>query len=582
MDEYSSFTYSNFMQAVGERRLQRFYFPILIGLFFFYLGTFIWLTPMAAAIPGIIGGWFYHRRGALITSGFVTGINLILIRLGLYGTGHFSLNLAASFLVGHLLIVGTALAVGYFREEIERQHRIDKRVQARERHLILINMATKEILEGGDLDNIYYNLITRLTNLVTADHGCLLVWDDKLQNISLTVTTYQADQPQSSLPLHSEEIAIIRSLLEDRHIVFIDNTEQSMQYAKICTFNTIRESTRAAILIPLATHDFRFGVVALAFVTPLSLDREEISYIELTSQQITLALRSIQQEQQIEKQLQVDQALLSIGRALGENEHIGTGKVLQLIVDAARELMPHAEKSVIHLLDEEAQTLFAHAVSGFEEHEDAFRRIGMRLGEGIAGQAISDGVSINIGDILKHPGFIPATANPNYRSLLVVPVQSGMKPIGTISIQSTQYNAFKERDAEILKALSIQAAVAIENTRLFETTQQQLKEVNILYQISRALAISIDAEQLIHDTTELLQLNFEYYYAQVFLIEPDTHNLILKHGSGEIGKKLVQNGHYLPAGEGVVGHVAATGLPFVTNNVDDVVFFKRNPLLQET
>src|SRR5678815_3003071 len=118
-----------------------------------------------------------------------------------------------------------------------------------------------------------------------------------------------------------------------------------------------------------------------------------------------------------------------------------------------------------------------------------------------------------------------------------------------------------------LKALAVQAAIAIENTRLFERTQQSLKEVNILYQISRGLAASLDLDELIRNVIGLLQQIFGYYHVQIYLIDPENGNLVVKHGSGYIGSELVQHGHFLPAGEGIVGHVAETGEPFITNNV---------------
>jgi signal transduction histidine kinase len=109
-----------------------------------------------------------------------------------------------------------------------------------------------------------------------------------------------------------------------------------------------------------------------------------------------------------------------------------------------------------------------------------------------------------------------------------------------------------------------------------------LKEVNILYQISRELALSLDSDQLIRDMIGLLQQIFDYYYVQIYLIDPNTQNLVIKHGSGPMGSQLVNNEHFLPPGEGIVGHVAETSEPFVTDNVDQVVFFKRNPVLPDT
>ncbi len=106
--------------------------------------------------------------------------------------------------------------------------------------------------------------------------------------------------------------------------------------------------------------------------------------------------------------------------------------------------------------------------------------------------------------------------------------------------------------------------------------------MDALYRTSQGLPVSLDADELIQDVVKLLQQNFGYYHVQIYLIEPETGNLLIRHGSGFIGQELVRKGHYLLAGEGIVGHVAETGQPFFTNTVDEVVFFKRNPLLPHT
>ena len=583
MEGQSRFSYSSFMESVGERRLQRFYPWILLGLVFFYIGTFKWLSPMAVAVPVLVAAWFYHKTGALIASTLAFITNIFLILFGLYNLNPGGPNdLTNAFWTGHIFIIFLSLTVGYFREEVERHHETDKRIQMRERHLYLINMTTKEILEGGELNDMYFRLLTHLTNLVTADRACLATWDETSRTLSLAATTYPTDQPCCVIPLQEEEIFTIASVLDARHVMFLEDVRQPPQLADLYSFNTIGSSARSAILIPLATHDFRLGIVVLGFDTPQSFDREEISYIELTSQQVTLALRGVQQEHQIEQQLRIDNALISIGRALSESERIGTGEVMQLIVDSARELMPHAEKSVIHLLDVEEQALHASAVSGFEEVEREDKGFRMRLGEGIAGRVIHEGVTINIGDVRTNPNYISLNVMPSYRSLLVAPVQSSGVQIGTISVQSDQPNAFSNKDAELLNALAVQAAIAIENTRLFEKTQQSLKEVNILYQISRGLAASLDVDQLIRDMIGHLQQFFGYYHVQIYLLDPATRNLVLKHGSGIVGEQLVESGYQLSAGEGIVGHVAETGEPFIANNVETVIFFKPNSLLPQT
>ncbi|MCK7527022.1 MAG: GAF domain-containing protein [Ignavibacteriales bacterium] len=55
-----------------------------------------------------------------------------------------------------------------------------------------------------------------------------------------------------------------------------------------------------------------------------------------------------------------------------------------------------------------------------------------------------------------------------------------------------------------------------------------------------------------------------------------------KSGSGEIGARLLEMNYRLPRGMGVVGYAVETATPFVTNNVNAVMFFFRNPLLPDT
>jgi signal transduction histidine kinase len=82
------------------------------------------------------------------------------------------------------------------------------------------------------------------------------------------------------------------------------------------------------------------------------------------------------------------------------------------------------------------------------------------------------------------------------------------------------------------------------------------------------------------DVVDLLQQNFGYYHVAILVIDPDTEDLVVQYGSGEIGEHL--KGKRLPAGAGIIGHAAITGEPFFTNDVNEVVFYSPHPLLPDT
>jgi PAS domain S-box-containing protein len=467
-----------------------------------------------------------------------------------------------------------------FMLDITARKNAEEALASRERYLVMLNNMTRAILLSKDFDSTLYTLAENLAKLIDADDCFIARWDDERQTVTPVAGTMNLEGPRPSYrDTQPEDLKMVLSVLNVRHALAADDAYNS-PYVNLKLAKELRLSS--ALGIPLIAGEHKLGAAVIVFKEPHHFTPDEIEHAEQAGDQIALALWNFQQGTEIQQRLRESTTLGKIERALSESERIGTGEVLQLIVDSARELMPHAEKSVIHLLDVEEQTLQARAVSGFDDQERENKGFRMRLGEGIAGRVIHEGITINIGDVGTNPNFLPSESTPSFQSLLVAPVKGSGQQIGTISVQSNQPNAFTNKDADLLKALAVQAAIAIENTRLFETTQQSLKEVNILYQISRGLAASLDADQLIRDTIALLQQFFGYYHVQIYLLDPETRELVVKHGSGYIGNQLLQSGHHIPAGDGIVGHVAETGEPFVTNNVDAVVFFKRNPLLPQT
>ncbi len=71
---------------------------------------------------------------------------------------------------------------------------------------------------------------------------------------------------------------------------------------------------------------------------------------------------------------------------------------------------------------------------------------------------------------------------PLTRSELAIPIRSSGKALGAMTIQSTQPNAFDDADIMVFQGVADSVAVAIENARLFQQTQQNLDEIRALNQ----------------------------------------------------------------------------------------------------
>jgi len=468
------------------------------------------------------------------------------------------------------------------KDDTENLFQLNQRLQSQERFLSLSNMIVKKILAPSRPDRLFNDMVNHLTNLFVADYGYITRWDQTREKSFLIAVTESIEESSLNIELKTNEARITEKALQTGEVLLIEDIQNTPYFSGPLNLTDTSHKARSVICLPLVAREYRFGTAILAYEAQRHFTTEDRMYAERIGYQIALALWTMRQDEISQQQLNETRTLMQIGQALGETERVGLSVVLQLIVDSARKLIPQAEKTVIHLVDKDDTSLVPQAISGFHQDEKMIPNLKMHIGTGVAGQVLRDGITINIADVNIDPRFLQTDSRPAYRSLLVSPVQTAGKQVGTISVESEKPYAFSEHETELLKSLGIQAAIAIENTRLFENTQQSLKEVNALYKISWGLASSLDADQLIQDVVTLLQQNFGYYHVQIFLLDPANNELIFKRGSGEIGATLLEQGFRLPRGMGIIGHVVETTTPFVTNNVNDVVFFYRHPLLPNT
>jgi sigma-B regulation protein RsbU (phosphoserine phosphatase) len=113
----------------------------------------------------------------------------------------------------------------------------------------------------------------------------------------------------------------------------------------------------------------------------------------------------------------------------------------------------------------------------------------IRLGEGLVGYAALHREPVLVSDVSQDSRYIPLV--PDVRSELAIPLLIKDRCIGVVDLESPELDAFNKRDVEILSLLASQAAVAIENARLYEevrANEERLeKEVRFAQRVQIAL-----------------------------------------------------------------------------------------------
>ncbi len=147
-------------------------------------------------------------------------------------------------------------------------------------------------------------------------------------------------------------------------------------------------------------------------------------------------------------------------------------KLLNLILDKAIKAL-HAERGSLMLLDDQTDELMLKVVRGLGE-EPLKKRVTLKIGEGIAGMVVQTGKPLMVNEGYLDPRFksfdFAVEREKRVKSMICVPLMIEDKAFGVINIVNKPGDSspFEEQDQKLLQALASQAAVAINNAKLYE------------------------------------------------------------------------------------------------------------------
>jgi len=196
-----------------------------------------------------------------------------------------------------------------------------------------------------------------------------------------------------------------------------------------------------------------------------------------------------------------------VGRALSRTGDLDA--LLELIMSKITELM-EADRSTLFVVTEDGRQLWSKVSQGSERVE-----IRLAVGEGIAGWVAQTRELVNIPDAYADRRFQPAVDQKSgyrTRSILSAPMLGALGSlVGVVQVLNKKDGPFTHGDEELLVALANQAAIAIENARLYHSLvaqnlelsrarrdlERRTRELNALYEVEKEMSAALDLDDLL-------------------------------------------------------------------------------------
>lgn len=148
-------------------------------------------------------------------------------------------------------------------------------------------------------------------------------------------------------------------------------------------------------------------------------------------------------------------------------------------------------------------------------------------GDSMIGTAVATGKARVEQNVRQATAFKPNPLLPDTQAELALPLKTGQKTIGALTVQSAQLGAFTNETITVLQSLADQLAISIENANLFAQTERNLAETNRLYTASRRIGQATNAYEIYKTLVDFVQEAGMADVAQIIIADPKAPDYLI-------------------------------------------------------
>ncbi len=181
-------------------------------------------------------------------------------------------------------------------------------------------------------------------------------------------------------------------------------------------------------------------------------------------------------------------------------------------------------------------------------------------------------------------GDVVVTQDLDGGQTMAVPVTLyGEEVIGVLAFKATDVAPWIEDHITLARTIATEMALALETQRLLSDVQRRASRLLAAGEISRVTTSILTLDELLPQAVNLIRERFDLYYAGIFLVDDSQRWAILRAGTGEAGRVMLERNHRLEVGgASMIGSCVAQGEARITFDTQREAVHRRNPLLPDT
>jgi diguanylate cyclase (GGDEF)-like protein len=354
----------------------------------------------------------------------------------------------------------------------------------------------------------------------------------------------------------------VTSLVIERNLRLLFNTD--VEYLEFAEANGLPEiligdeenlPSLSQIFVPMNTGNRAIGALSVQSTRTYAYKPEDMQTLSVIASQAAVAIQNASLFAQTQNNLDEMKAMLDVAQKINGSLELST--VLDELLSGMRPVLPyHLATVLLPNMDEGCLEIVGTIGPDVESWRSTVK---IPFGQGVTGKVFVTGEPLMVGDVTEFPGYVGA--EESIRSEMAVPLKRRDRIVGVLNVERVEENAFTRSELDLLLLFASQAAIAIENARLFTEQRNRVYDLQTIQSIVQKLTPLHDVPSIAELVNRELKQLIDYHACRLFFLD-ENHKLLvpLSESGTPIGDLRLR------VGEGVAGWIAQAGESVIIPN----------------
>jgi signal transduction histidine kinase len=368
--------------------------------------------------------------------------------------------------------------------------RLFDEVQARTRELsesLEQQTATSEVLQvisstPGDLEPVFQSMLANAVRICEAKFGTMLRAEEggyRVVAMHGPPSAYAAERRRNPVLRvgPTNPLARVAASKQLQHIADIRTERAYLDRDPAFVVLADDAGARTLLMVPMLKENKLIGAIAIYRQEVRPFTEKQVELVQNFAAQAVIAIENTRLLSELRESLQQQTATADVLKVISRST-FDLQTVLQTLVESAARLCDADKATITRQKDGVFYSAEAYGFS--REFMDYIRSIPIAPDRGSAsGRALLEGRVVHIPDVKADPEytFVEAQRLGDYRTILCVPMLREGVPIGVLILTRAEVRPFTDKQIELVATFADQAAIAIENVRLFESVEARTREL---------------------------------------------------------------------------------------------------------